>query len=315
MINILTEQNVGRSLAELTDKDILISPALGDYSAADFDNLVKTVPIGEAAARKVADRLRALSLPPQQYAEVRSRQSAPAAVTALVIDAIRVEGILDVSDAVVLQAMQTQVGEPLDTDVIDLDMRRIYGRGDFETVNYAVREIDGKRTLVVLVKEKPQRNYVRFGLELEAALGQESNFNLLASHRMKWLNAFGGEWRNDLVLGSDVLVSTEIYQPLSTRQYFFVAPRVRYSINQFNLYAGNLEVAEYRDQIFIGGFDLGANFAQYGEARIGALAGTRDFKLQSGGVVVSQPGTGTPTVDHSGFGQPPGRCVYGLGKA
>ena len=115
MINILTEQNVGRSLAEITDKDILISPELGDYSAADFDNLVKTVPIGEAAARKVADRLRALSLPPQQYAEVRSRQSAPAAVTALVIDAIKVEGIRDVSDAVVLQAMQTRIGQPLDT--------------------------------------------------------------------------------------------------------------------------------------------------------------------------------------------------------
>ncbi len=53
MLNILTQQNVGRSLAELTPRDILISPELGDYSAADFDNLVKTVPIGEASARKV----------------------------------------------------------------------------------------------------------------------------------------------------------------------------------------------------------------------------------------------------------------------
>ena len=117
---------------------------------------------------------------------------------------------------------------------------------------------------------------------------------------MKWLNAFGGEWRNDLILGSDVLLSNEFYQPLSTRQYFFVAPRVQYSINQFNLYAGNLEVAEYRDQIFAGGFDLGANFAQYGEARIGAVAGTRDFKLQSGGVFVNETSTGPPT-----FATPP----------
>ena len=77
MINILTEQNVNRSLAEITAKDILILPELGDYSAADFDNLVKTVPIGEAAARKVADRLRALSLPPEQYAAVRARQAVP----------------------------------------------------------------------------------------------------------------------------------------------------------------------------------------------------------------------------------------------
>ena len=60
MINILTEQNVNRSLKELTARDVLIVPELGDFSSADFDNLIKTVPIGEAAARKVADRLRAL---------------------------------------------------------------------------------------------------------------------------------------------------------------------------------------------------------------------------------------------------------------
>ena len=87
MLNILTEQNVGRSLAELTPRDILILPELGDYSAADFDNLVKTVPIGEAAARKVADRLRALSLPPAQYAAVRAKQVIPAVARTLTIDA------------------------------------------------------------------------------------------------------------------------------------------------------------------------------------------------------------------------------------
>ena len=70
--------------------------------------------------------------------------------------------------------MQTRIGEPLNRDTIDLDMRRIFGRGDFETVNYTMQEIDGKRTLVVLVKEKPWRNYVRFGLELEAALGDQA---------------------------------------------------------------------------------------------------------------------------------------------
>ena len=75
MINILTEQNVNRSLQELKPSDILIVPELGDYSAGDFDNLAKTVPIGEAAARKVADRLRTLSLPPEEYAALRKQQA------------------------------------------------------------------------------------------------------------------------------------------------------------------------------------------------------------------------------------------------
>ncbi len=152
MINILTEQNVRRSLAELTPRDILIEPELGDFSAGDFDNLTKTVPIGEAGARKVADRLRALSLPPEQYAALRARQG-PASTDAMitVVDEIRVEGTQRINPQVVLQSMQTEVGKPIDRDTIDLDLRRIYGRGDFENVGYTVEEVDGKRILTVKV--------------------------------------------------------------------------------------------------------------------------------------------------------------------
>ena len=145
MINILTEQNVRRSLAELTPQDVLIEPELGDFSAGDFDNLTKTVPIGEAGARKVADRLRALSLPPEQYAALRARQGPASTDTMItVVDEIRVEGTQRINPQVVLQSMQTEVGKPIDRDTLDLDLRRIYGRGDFENVGYTVEEVDGK---------------------------------------------------------------------------------------------------------------------------------------------------------------------------
>ena len=74
MLSILTEQNVQASLASLKPTDILISPELGDFSTGDFDNLPKIIPLGEVAARKVADRLRALSLPADEYAALRQRQ-------------------------------------------------------------------------------------------------------------------------------------------------------------------------------------------------------------------------------------------------
>lgn len=285
MINILTQQNVDRSLKELNSQDILIEPALGDFSAADFDNLLKTIPIGEAAARKVAERLQALAIPAAEYAALRSRQVARTEMASITVQDIRVEGTARVSPAVVLQAMQTQVGKPLDRDTIDLDMRRIYGRGDFESVNYTVDDVDGRQTLVVIVKEKPQQNYVRFGLELDADLGRQADFNLYASHRMRWLNRWGAEWRNDLVLGTDVLASTELYQPLGESQYFFVAPRAFYSISQWNLFLDDVRIAEYQDTVSAAQLDIGANIIQYGEARVGVLFGNRTFELQSGDMV------------------------------
>ena len=282
MINILTEQNVNRSLKDLRPEDILIIPELGNFSSSDFDNLIKTVSIGEAAARKASDRLRALSLPPEQYAELRKRQSAPSASDPVIIQAIRIEGTERVSPEVVLQALRSETGKPLDRDTIDLDMRRVYGRGYFENVNYTVEDGDGKATLVILVKEKPERDFFRFGLELDANLGKQADFNLYASHRRKWMNAWGGEWRNDVVLGSDVLLATEFYQPIGPSQYFFVSPQLRYSITPWYLYQDTFSIAQYQDTTWTAQLDLGANIIEYGEVRVGALAGRKTFELQSG---------------------------------
>jgi NTE family protein len=292
MINILTEQNVRRSLAELTPRDILVEPELGNFSAGDFDNLPKTVPIGEAAARKVADRLRALALPPEQYAALRAHQK-PAGTAAMitVVDEIRVDGTQRINPQVVLQSMETQVGKPIDRDTLDLDLRRIYGRGDFENVGFNVEEVDGKRVLTVKVREKPETHYVRFGLELAADLGQRSYFNLFASHRAKGLNSFGAEWRNDVVLGRNVLFATEFYQPLSEGQYFFVAPQLRYLNRPLDLYVDDLLSAEYADQSGVVQFDVGANFLQYGQARLGVALGERRFSQQSGSVALPSSGT------------------------
>jgi NTE family protein len=301
MINILTEQNVRQSLSELKPQDILIQPELGSFSAGDFDNLPQTIPIGEAAARKVADRLQALSLPPDQYAALRKRQGPASTDTMIsVVDEIRVEGTRRINPEVVLQSMYTETGKPIDRETLDLDLRRIYGRGDFENVSYNVEEVAGRRVLTIKVIEKPETHYVRFGLELEADLGQRSFFNLYASHRAKALNRFGAEWRNDLILGRTVLLGTEFYQPLSERQYFFVAPQLRYLNRPLDLYIDDLQVAEYQDQLAVAQFDLGANFLQYGQARLGIVGGERRFSKQAGSI--SLPSSGAVNVRSASFG-------------
>ena len=82
MVNILTEQNVQASLASLKPSDILVLPELGDFSAADFDHLPTTIPIGEAAARKVADRLAAYSVPKAEYEDWQAQRQSGKVVAA-----------------------------------------------------------------------------------------------------------------------------------------------------------------------------------------------------------------------------------------
>jgi NTE family protein len=283
MLNILSEDNVNRSLASLKPTDILVAPQLDGFSAADFDNLPKAVPAGEAAARLVADALSRHSLPAAAYAALRKQQTGTAVASDGVIEAIVVTGNQRVSQAVILDSMSTRVGEPVDREAIDLDMRRIYGRGDFESVRPDVREIDGKQTLVVDVREKSWGpTYARFGLSLEGAIGQSATFNLLLSTRTTWLNRHGAEWRNDFALGHSNGLSTSLYQPLSERQRFFVEPRLNYFNRPFEIYVDSVKFAGYRDSGASAQIDLGANLGEYGEVRLGTVFGQREFKLDTG---------------------------------
>jgi NTE family protein len=154
VINILTEQNVQASLATLKPTDILILPALGDFSAADFDHLPQTVPIGAAAARKVADQLARLSLPEAEYAALRARQIFAAAPDTRPIDEIRFVNLQRVNADAAKAVMDTKEGQPIDQKVLDADMRRLYGTGDFEHVNYRIIEEPGRRVLAVDAVEK-----------------------------------------------------------------------------------------------------------------------------------------------------------------
>ena len=171
---------------------MLILPELGSYSAGDFDNMSSTIPIGEAAARKVADKLKRFSLPPEQYAAHRQRQVRVIVQDTRKVDEIRVEGLERVNEEVVIQSMATSVGEPLDVSTLDLDMRRIYGREDFEHVSYRLIDGPDRRILAVDAVEKSWGpTYVRFGLSLYSDFRGDNGFNLLASVRRTWLNKLG----------------------------------------------------------------------------------------------------------------------------
>ena len=292
MLNILTEQNVQASLASLQAQDVLILPELGGFSAGDFDNMPSTIPLGEAAARKVADQLRRYSLPLEQYAQHRQGQVRMVAQDTRQVDEIRVEGLERVNEQVVVQSMETRVGEPLDIATLDLDMRRIYGRGDFEHVGYKLIDEPDHRILAVQAVEKAWGpTYVRFGLSLTSDFRGDNAFNLLASIRRTWVNDLGGEWRADVQLGNDGLLFTEFYQPLVPNQYFFIAPRAQVARFPADIYGGpNGDDLTARYNISIGtvGLDLGSQFTKYGELRIGVLAGQGDADLQIGSPLLAK---------------------------
>lgn len=288
MLNILTEQNVRASLAQLRPEDILILPELGDFSAGDFDNLEKTIPIGEAAARKVADRLAPLALPQQEYAALRQRQQTAAPPDRRPVDEIRFAPLQRVNPDFAASTMETKSGEPIQPEQLDKDMSRLFGTGDFEHVNYRVLDEPGQRILSVDAVEKSYGpNYLRFGLGLSTDFRGDAFFNLLASHRRTWINSLGAEWRTDAQLGQTTNLTSEFYQPLDTRHTFFIAPRVELERRSVNVFRDTDRIATYDLRRFDLALDVGSQFTKYGEARIGVLTGSEHVTLSTGPAALS----------------------------
>jgi NTE family protein len=148
LINFLGKVNVEEQLKSLGSGDVLIAPDLGDISAASFERSADAIRIGEEAARKLADSLRRYSLPPEQYAALRQTQLLPHKELGSV-DEIRFEGLKRTNPAVLRPLMDSKPGEPLTEEKLSADLQRIYGRGDFELVEYRIAQEPGRRVLVI----------------------------------------------------------------------------------------------------------------------------------------------------------------------
>jgi NTE family protein len=283
MVNILTEQNVQASLASLKPTDILIVPRLGDYSAADFDHMTDIVPQGEAATQAVADRLAPYALSPAAYARWDAQRRAVPAQPLEAVDEIRFEGLERVNPEIARSEMKTRPGEPIDQKVLDRDMQRLYGTGDFEHVSYSLLEEPGKRILSVDAVEKSWGpNYLRLGMGLSSDFSGDAYYNLLANYRMTWVNPLGAEWRVDGQVGRTSRLETEFYQPLQRGPGLFVAPRAWVERRTTDVFFGNQRIAIFDGSTASAELALGAQLTHYGEIRLGVASKRHHSSLDTG---------------------------------
>ncbi|GKS59383.1 hypothetical protein YTPLAS18_29100 [Nitrospira sp.] len=278
--NVLTEQNVHQSLASLRPTDVLIEPQLGDFNAANFAEAMTLIPKGEAAARGKVEALSKFSVSDTAYRAWRESVAARLPVVPSVID-VRVATTQGRVNAEVIERELTGVPgldpkhlpeHEFSLETLHKRLATIYGRGDFERLDYQVLDQQGSRTVDVRGVEKSWGpNYVRFGLGL-ASDSQQTRFNVSVSHRMTWINSLGAEWRNDLQLGFRKRLASEFYQPVSPRGHAFMAPRIELQDEPIVLFLQGRRIGEYRVEYARGHYDLGVQ-NEYGELRVGGFGG------------------------------------------
>ncbi|MBK1621649.1 patatin [Lamprobacter modestohalophilus] len=283
MINFVFAQNEARSLAEIDPRrDILVRPQLGDITPGDFDRGPEAIATGVEAARQVSDQLAGLGVSPAEYADWRAsieRRRQPIEH----IDEVRVVGLERVNPDLFEPVVERHQGQPLDRSQLKSDLNRLYGRGEFERVNYRIEREDGRNLLIVDAVEKAWGpGYLNFGLGLTNDFEGDSRFGLRATYRQTWINALGGEWLSSINLGNEPHLFSEFYQPFDTARTAFVAPYIDLGKVPLSVFQGNDRVARYDIARYRVGLDFGTTFGRFAELRVGLLAGQVDANVDTG---------------------------------
>jgi NTE family protein len=269
MVNILTEQNVTRSLASLQPSDIYIKPDLEGIGAGDFDKSSETADRGKAAAEALADRLKVFSVSEERYASwskkiVYARHEAP------LIDEIEIAKLRTVNPAAVERHLRVMPGDQVDDGRLNQDMLRAYGDGWYESVDYSVLTERERNILRVTPVEKSWGpDYLRFGVNLYSDFHQDSSFMLRAAYDKTWLNSLGGELLVSGQIGRKNGLVVDLYQPLEDRQRYFLESSVSHSNERIGIYQNDSKLADYEKTSSNASFGAGVNVGLLGQLRAG----------------------------------------------
>jgi NTE family protein len=311
-MRMLTRPNVN---SRLEMADLVINPGVSGYGTMAFGSIIEIMDKGYEVASSMADELRKYSIPEAEYATLRKTQqwSVPEPVT---VDFVDFHGNERVDDRIVENTLllepgtkisfemeaddisnifesrsrrekrmrkQMAEGEPVGLRSLFLDLRRLYGLGDFETVDFSFEDREDETGVVIAMKEKAWGpNFLHFGLEISSDLEGSTELDLLLNLTKTRMNRLGAEWRNDLILGSNRLVYSEFYQPLDFGGGWFFAPRLEFGDERLRFYEEGESVAELNVGGLVGGIDFGHQFNRMAELRVGVDMGREDAQIETG---------------------------------
>ena len=282
MVNILTEQNVSRSLATLKPTDIYIKPNLDGITAGDFQMSSETADRGKKAAEAVTDRLRELSVSAPVYA-AWAESIAYTRKTPPTIDEVQVAKLKVVNPEAVERHLRARAGDSIDDAQLNSDMLRAYGDGWYESVDYSLLTTRDRNILRVAPVEKPWGpDYLRFGINLESNFSEDSYYTLRAAYDKTWINSLGGELIVGGEFGRKNGLFVDLYQPLEARQRYFMESSVATGSEVYGVYQNNQKLADYEKTRSVAGIGAGINVGLLGQFRAGWQQTWTETNLQTG---------------------------------
>jgi NTE family protein len=266
-VDVMVTQNERHSL-ELAQARVIVDTS--GFSTTDYDRVQDLIQLGYNSASSQSAALLPYAIQDlaewQQYLEDRNARRHPQPQK---VQTIEVQGADSDTNGRLEHRLSKDTRGPLDLHKLDTQLTRIAGVGQFDRLGYEGFLQNGVPALRVTAHEKSYGPpFVDLAVNVDGS--GVAAFDFSAGARVTFMDFAdrGGEWRNDLLLGSSNLAATEFYQPLG-QSPLFVAPYAFASKVPRNSFDGLTRVAVFGDERAGGGLDLGYDSGRRSEFRLG----------------------------------------------
>lgn len=275
--------NTRDQIEALSDRDVLISPDLGDaVGSADFGAIRDAFPIGYEAASAKQDELASLGISDSAYHAYRA--SLDACLTELPpVEFVRIENATRFDDAVIEERVRIPLGEPLDQERLRDDLEQIYALGFIRLARHEVVTEDGRSGVIIRVDEDPRgTQFIESGLDM--TLGSDGGtINLRTGYLRTDLDPLGSEFRVTAQIGEDPGILAEVYKYLSADRRWFFQPRIAWQNVDSRLFDDDgIAVAEFEVKEWVASAAVGREFSRHAAVSSGIRRSSGEIDLSIG---------------------------------
>ncbi len=270
MIKIMMQQNTSEQLSFLTNKDILITPDLGDIDSGQFDRLKEAANIGYLTTIKQKTKLLTLAIKKEKYKKYEKKIKINEKESKKIVQNIVVSDNSRLNPQFFLKRIKTKQGEPLNLDKLEQDFESIYETGYFQYVDF---EFDSNNNLFINVKDKPWGpNLINLGFSFQSNFKGNGNLGFTFSLSKYQINSHAGELKFEVTTGTRTFLNAEYYQPIDYRDIYFFRANAQYQ-KETNNFALTTEENnnEFSFQKFNLSFEIGKNFNKKATAMAGII--------------------------------------------
>jgi len=270
-ISVMIAANEQRSKQQA---DVLVSVPLENYTTMDYGKTHELIQKGYEAAESNASALTKLSVDDatwQSYLDERAKRIRNVPVPQFV----DVTGVDKQDEAQIENALKPNIQKSIDTAHIARQLTTLSSDQQVSNLSYGLgTDATGARGLAITASpEVFGRNVLRPLILVNGWDYKNVTLGVGARLTMFDFGHYGAELRNDLVLGSEYILSSEYFRPLNASRRFFVAPQFYAQNLPLNIYSSQGLAAEYRNRFVGGKGDAGYYFGRSAELRVGYESG------------------------------------------